>query len=1025
MDIDQLCTILAACTHPNLQQRQAAEATLKQFQHSKGQLVNLLRVAVEPSLDLGTRQAAAITFKNLVRHDWAADDPSSPIPAEDKQAVRENLLESLIRAPPIIQKQLGECLKDVLHADYPLRWPSLLQSIVQNLTTQEQARIHGGLLALRSLMRKYEFRHDDEDGAGRAAVVGSAFPVLLHIFQGLMAMEASAEVAQLLCLVCKIFYSACYMGVPLLLLQPEHFQGWMANLHALILRPAPPGMPENLADRNAWPWWKAKKWAVHAATRMFSRYADPRVTDKNSTERQFAEMWAPQCAVQFLEAVLQLMARYAQGEWLAARVLNFCIMYLTQAIAPKHTWAVLKPHIPALLQSCVFPLACFDDEDAALWQDDPQEYIRKGYDIMEEIYNQKTSAINFVQELCKARSKACLHTVMTLASQAMTEYQAAGANASQTLARKLDGALLIVGGLNTILKKKDPYKQQLEPMLNQHIIPIFQSPWGHLRAKACWVTGQYAGIKFAQGTGTGPTFNALFQCTASALCDQDLPVQVDAVVALRYLIDALDEQQLPLVKAALPSLLNEIFSLMNKYMEIEDLVSTLESIVERFGEDIAPFAVKLTEQLVAAFWRLQGAGEQGDGDEEEEGALAAFGILRALSTVMDGVSTLPALFPPLEDIVFPLLQRMISVDGQEVFEELLELVSYFTYFPAQISPRMWSLWPLIYEAYTDWAADYLENIMVPFDNFISRGTEHFLAGQNPNYLAQASKMVEDALEGDMQEGDLCVAPRLLDIIMQRCRGRIDAYIPLYLRLVLPRIGTAKRMQFKLALLSVVANALYYDAALALQHLQPHVQSFFLFWSETINAKDAKGRLKHLTRQYDKKLHVAALTAVMAVPDAQLPADLRSALPHLLAAALQLLLALKAQQEAEEHLKADRHSSDGSSDGGLENGWGEDLDDEGDEAATLAKLAADAQSFKSLDDASDPDDQSWDDDEDDEDVESMPLDDVDVFELFGMTLRGVQGTQPQRFQALTASTNPSALAALQGMMQYVAQPTSQQ
>ena len=42
-----------------------------------------------------------------------------------------------------------------------------------------------------------------------------------------------------------------------------------------------------------------------------------------------------------------------------------------------------------------------------------------------------------------------------------------------------------------------------------------------------------------------------------------------------------------------------------QYMEIEDLVSTLESIVERFGEDIAPFAVTLCQQLTFAFWRLQ------------------------------------------------------------------------------------------------------------------------------------------------------------------------------------------------------------------------------------------------------------------------------------------------------------------------------------------------------------------------------------------------------------------------------------
>ena len=48
-----------------------------QFQHSEGQLVNLLRVAIEPALDQGTRQAAAISFKNLVRKDWVAGEGHS------------------------------------------------------------------------------------------------------------------------------------------------------------------------------------------------------------------------------------------------------------------------------------------------------------------------------------------------------------------------------------------------------------------------------------------------------------------------------------------------------------------------------------------------------------------------------------------------------------------------------------------------------------------------------------------------------------------------------------------------------------------------------------------------------------------------------------------------------------------------------------------------------------------------------------------------------------------------------------
>ena len=49
---------------------------------------------------------------------------------------------------------------------------------------------------------------------------------------------------------------------------------------------------------------------------------------------------------------------------------------------------------------------------------------------------------------------------------------------------------------------------------------------------------------------------------------------------------------------------------------------------------------------------------------------------------------------------------------------------------------MWDLWPLLVSSYHTWAEDYLEHILVPLENYISRGTAVFLAGQNPNYLQQ-------------------------------------------------------------------------------------------------------------------------------------------------------------------------------------------------------------------------------------------------------------------------------------------------
>jgi hypothetical protein len=121
MDIQQLCGALQACMSPNMQERQSAEAALKQvhnfnhyesderkpraftayFEHplntffirhrllsiwtdesvhrpqnelSKGHIVNLLRVAAEESVDPAVRQVAAITFKNTAKRNWEGQD---------------------------------------------------------------------------------------------------------------------------------------------------------------------------------------------------------------------------------------------------------------------------------------------------------------------------------------------------------------------------------------------------------------------------------------------------------------------------------------------------------------------------------------------------------------------------------------------------------------------------------------------------------------------------------------------------------------------------------------------------------------------------------------------------------------------------------------------------------------------------------------------------------------------------------------------------------------------------------------
>ena len=70
--------------------------------------------------------------------------------------------------------------------------------------------------------------------------------------------------------------------------------------------------------------------------------------------------------------------------------------------------------------------------------------------------------------------------------------------------------------------------------------------------------------------------------------------------------------------------------------------------------------------------------------DEDEGSLAAFGCLGALSTVLESVSSLPYLFPTLEPVVFPILQRLCTQEGQDVYEEVMEILSFFTFFSPEV-----------------------------------------------------------------------------------------------------------------------------------------------------------------------------------------------------------------------------------------------------------------------------------------------------------------------------------------------------
>ncbi|KAH0918937.1 LOW QUALITY PROTEIN: hypothetical protein HID58_026597 [Brassica napus] len=950
--MDPLAVIIAAAAcSPNPNDRKAAEQSLDQIQHTPQHLIRVLQIVVDGGCDPAVRQAACIHFKNFIAKHWVphSGDQSKILPS-DKNVVRDQILVYVSQLPPILRVQMGECLKTMIYADYPEQWPHLLDWVKHNLQDQQ---VYGALFVLRILSSKYEFK-SDEDRAPIYRVVEETFPHLLNIFNKLIHIEnPSLEVADHIKLICKIFWSCIYLELPRPLFDPTFFNAWMVLFLNILERPVPvEGQPEDPELRKSWGWWKTKKWVAHILNRLYTRFGDMKL--QNPDNKAFAQMFQINYAAKILECHLKLLNAIRIGDYLPDRVINLILQYLSNSIPKNSMYSLLQPHLDVLLFEVIFPLMCFNDNDQMLWEEDPHEYVRKGYDIIEDLYSPRTASMDFVTELVRKRGKDNFPKFIQFIVGTFTRYDEAPLE--QKPYRQKDGALLAVGTLCDKLRQTEPYKSELENMLVRHVFPEFSSPAGHLRAKAAWVAGQYANINFSDQTN----FSKALHCVISGMRDPELPVRVDSVFALRSFIEAcknLDE-----IRPLLPQLLDEFFKLMNE-VENEDLAFTLETIVYKFGEEISPYALGLCQNLASAFWRCIDS-DNGDDETDDTGALAAVGCLRAISTILESISSLPHLYGQIEPQLLPIMRKMLTTDGQDVFEEVLEIVSYITTFSPTISMEMWSLWPLMMQGLVDWAIDFFPNILVPLHNYITRGTERYLTCKEPDYQQSLWSVVSLFMANkNIDESDLVPAPKLIGIVLQTCKGQVDMWVEPYLRITLDRLRGAEKSSFKCLLIEVIANTFYYNAPLALGILQRFgvATEILTIWLRMLQEKKKSGVHANFKREHGKKVCILGLTSLLCLPAGQLPGEV---LPPVFRALLELL----------------------------------------------------AKDFRSY---SDDDDFSDDDFSDDEELDT-PIDEVDPFILFMDAVTAMQASDSLRFQSLTQTLDPH----YQGLANNIAQHTEQ-
>jgi hypothetical protein len=159
-------------------------------------------------------------------------------------------------------------------------------------------------------------------------------------------------------------------------------------------------------------------------------------------------------------------------------------------------------------------------------------------------------------------------------------------------------------------------------------------------------------------------------------------------------------------------------------------------------------------------------------DDAEDKTMAAMGVLKTLSSLILAVESSTALILELEAIIIPAVKFILEHSILDLFEEAFEIIGTSLFCSKQVSPIMWTVFPLIYQTFKQDALEYLEEMLPSLDNYIAYGKDVFI--QDPQHQNLIVDMVVTVFnDKNSGEADRIRACQLIESMMLNLRGHID------------------------------------------------------------------------------------------------------------------------------------------------------------------------------------------------------------------------------------------------------------
>jgi len=1012
MDKNTLCQLFNATLNQDQNIRMKVELTLKEYEKQENFMNVVLTIICSEDVDLGTRHAAAIYFKNRIRRGWDNNSQNFVgISENDKEFIKQNIIEALSKVPQIIRTQLTSSINIVICNDFPEKWPQLVPNLNALLSSNDYQHNYIGVLVLNEIVRIYQFKKDEREPL--IQIVENIYPLTLKIAQN-AANTDSLEAAEIIKLIFKIYSASIQCDFFPCLQDQSSLVPWGTLFLQIVEKDIPDSvLPETKEEREKYPWWKAKKWAYKCLNRIFSRYGSP-----NSLKeyRQFAEGFTQNFAPIILKSYLKQTELLVNGRFMSSWVLHLIGDFYTECVKPKVTWQILKPQVEALTKYFIFPLMCFNAEEQEQWEEDPVEYVRKRFDPMDDFKSPVASVSAFLVTLVKDRRS---RTFMPILEFINNTIEANKQPQDINSAYQKDGALAMIGILSDLtLRKNSPVKDQMGNFL-LNLFDDFNSQFPFLRVRICDLITKFEDLELNDEQA-----KLSLQGVMNCMQNEELPVKIAASLALSSLLQY--ESVQAEIGPHIGVIMQELLKLLNE-IDMDTLTPLMNRMVELFADQLAPYASQLCEQLKDTLLRMISEANIESSDEDSSNKIiAAMGILKTISTVVLAMEASPEILAQLEVTLYPVIHYILEKEIIDLYDDIFEIIDGFTYCQKKVSNVIWSTFDLIYNTFMKDAIDYIREMFPCLDNYISFGSDVFCA--NKDYQNKMFEIIKNVMESDALDiTERIYGCQLMESMMLNCRGVIDNYIPEFITLVHKFIESPPLEDgeenlptgFLITCFEVIINALYYNPLLTLSFLEhiSYTSTFFTKWFASLDK---------FKRVHDKKLCIVALLTLLEIPFENIPKPLQDGWNQIMFALINLFQTYPKAVEDRKKLEDEDENYEDSYEkllsGDDENE--EFVDVEGDENVIdgdgedylqlLAEAAANEfgmyDSFEELEE---------------ELYFSTPLDEIDIYIKFQDIFQFISQNQVQSYSLLTQSLNPEQQAFLNSVMEIANQNRIQQ